>query len=233
MKRQLEWIEQIHALMDEGIQQREIGERLGIAQQRVSQLYRQALELYPLKNVDHRRELALMQIDEAVDATMDVLRADHPFVSEGRVVFPVVGWEIGDDGKKRPVYGETPLQDAKPVLQAATTLATLLKRTMDQIGGDAPKRLETVNAHVSAQDLRVSALLGDLAAVNSGKVEAIAARVEARRASAPGAGMPVPGLSEAAGRPQTARERRSAGFGASPARVASWDPEAAFVASRT
>lgn len=208
-------------LLAENKTQQQIAEILGISQSNISRNYRQALEFYPYKTVDHRRELALAHLDEYLDKADEILHADHPYVSEGRVVFPVVG----HDEHGKPIYGDRPLQDAKVPLQAITTAVAVLKRVADTIGSDAPKRLEATTLSVKAEDLRVTQLVRTLAAENDTRAESIRSRVQQRRALPPGSPLSAP---RSAQRPRTAAERRRDGSGASPARVAAWNPEALF-----
>lgn len=178
--------ERIVEMLAEGKTQEEIGKELAVSQQRVSQLYRTALEFVPMPTIQQRRELQLLRLDQAIERTLDVLEGDHPYVSEGRVVFPVVGW---DDGK--PIYGDKPLQDAKPLLDAARTLFAGLKREAETIGSDAPKRSEVIAAHVNAEDLRVTKIISSLGLENDEKAAAIRERATQRRQLAPGAQMVV------------------------------------------
>lgn len=213
--------------MVDGLTQQQIAKQLGLAQSTISLLYRQALELVPWKTVDQRRELALLQLDEATEKVIDVLRADHPYVSEGRVVYQ----QRWDEALAKWVTDPDlpPLQDAKPVLQAATTLATLLKRVADTIGSDAPKRLETANVHVKAEDLRVANLLPELKALSASRAAEIRSRAENRRELPPG--VPRPSQPAATGIPVGAVRMRMLGvrdWAARPATVARWDPEHLF-----
>jgi hypothetical protein len=200
--------------------QKEIARALGITQSRVSSLYREALEFFPYKSVEQHRELFLMENREAIDRTLEVLRGDHPYVSEGRIIHEV----IGHDKNNRPIYGE-PLQDVKPILQAAQTLTALHNRLMTNIGGDAPKRLETANLHVDASDLRVAPIIEQFRLSNASRQDQIARRVSSRREIASG---PQHSAEAAVRRPVGADiRRRSPGSGkraARPVVVKGWDP---------
>jgi hypothetical protein len=224
--RKRKMIEDIATLIAEGHTQQEIAERLGITQSSVSKWYRQALEFYPYKDVDQRRELMLLQLDAMAEKAQEIIDADHPYVSEGRTVFPIVKWDNG-----KPVYGDKPLQDAKVPLQAINTFVGVLKRVADTIGSDAPKRLETASIHVKAEDLRVVQLVGGLKNVNSERAGEIKSRVEARRSLPPGSTIAIDSpvrTGAYSGRPYGATERRSRGHGADPRRVSSWHPESLY-----
>lgn len=214
-------LERIIELLAENVTQVEIARELGITQATVSRLYRTALEFVPQPTIDQRRELMLLRLDQAAEKTLDILEADHPYVSEGRVVYPVVGWENG-----KPIYGDHPLQDAKPALDAARTLTALLKREADTIGSDAPKRVETANLHVKADDLRVTKIIEGLVGVNGARKDEIASRVSSRRQLAAGASPAISGPGIVAGSvPVGSWKRRRRGFGADPRRVANWRPD--------
>lgn len=183
-------MQQIVDYIDQGLSQVEIAKKLGVTQGAVSKMARKALTIYPSKTVDMHRELMLMELAEVKDRVFDVLRADHPYVSEGRTVYPIVGH---DPESGRPIYGDTPLQDAAPVLKAAQTIVTVLKRISEQIGGDAPKRVESTSVHLGAKDLPVMKLIGDLERANGSTKHSIVKRVEAQRALPPGqVGAPIP-----------------------------------------
>ena len=226
-------IETVAMLLHEGLTQQEIAERMGINQSSVSRVYRQALEFYPYKTVDQRRELMLLRLDSMAEKAEEIMNAEHPFVSDGRVVYPIVKWDNG-----KPVYGEKPLQDAKAPLQAINTLVAVFKRVADTIGSDAPKRVETANLHVKAEDLRVVQLVGQLQSANSYRADEIKSRVEARRSLPPGSSITVIDAIESTQRtenwmkdqlrPSTATERRSVGRGADPRRVATWNPASLY-----
>lgn len=200
--------------------QKELAVHFGIDQARISRLYREALEFFPVKTVSQHRELVLMENREATDKVLDVLRADHPYVSEGRIIHEVTGHT--EDGK--PIYGQA-LQDAKPVLQAAQTLTALHNRLASLIGADAPKRLETANVHVNAADLRVAPMIEQFRASNSHRQDQIASRVSSRRALPVGAPANSEGVVR---RPVGAWHHRRAGFGANPQRAEAWDPSYLF-----
>jgi hypothetical protein len=219
-QRNQERFEEMVELIQDGKTQLEIGQLLGISQQRVSQVYRVALEFVPQPTIDQRRELQLLRLEQAIEKTLDVLEGDHPYVSEGRVVYPVESWENG-----KPVYAERPLQDVKPILDAARTLFAGLKREADTIGSDAPKRVETANLHVKADDLRVTKIIEGLVGVNGARKDEIASRVSSRRQLAAGASPAIsgPGIADESA-PVGSWKRRRKGFGADPRRVASWDP---------
>lgn len=134
------------------------------------------------------RELMLLQLEEAADRVTEVMNASHPYVSEGRVVFPVVG----HDASGKPIYGDEPLQDAGPVLKAATTLVTVLKRRAEQIGADAPKRIESTNLNVKAADLPVMKLINSLEQANQDSRKEITRRVQAQRVLPSGQWAAVP-----------------------------------------
>lgn len=200
--------------------QKQLAVHFGIDQAAVSRLYRQALEYMPIKTVEQHRELVLIENREATDRVLAVLRADHPYVSEGRIIHEVTG----HDRENRPIYGE-PLQDAKPVLQAATTLTALHNRLSSLIGADAPKRLETANVHVSATDLRVAPIIEQFRLSNSHRQDQIVSRVSSRRELPPGAPVNSQG---AVRRPVGAWHHRRSGFGANPQRAEAWDPSYLF-----
>jgi len=219
-------IESVATLLHDGLSQQEIAEVMGINQSSVSRVYREALEFYPYKTVDQRRELMLLRLDSMAEKAEEIMNAEHPYVSEGRVVFPIVKWDNG-----KPVYGDKPLQDAKAPLQAINTLVSVFKRVADTIGSDAPKRLETASIHVKAEDLRVVQLVGGLKNVNSERAGEIKSRVEARRSLPPGSTMTIDSpvrTGAYSGRPYGATERRSRGHGADPRRVSSWHPESLY-----
>ena len=219
-------IESVATLLHDGLSQQEIAEVMGINQSSVSRVYREALEFYPYKTVDQRRELMLLRLDSMAEKAEEIMNAEHPYVSEGRVVFPIVKWDNG-----KPVYGDKPLPDAKAPLQAINTLVSVFKRVADTIGSDAPKRLETASIHVKAEDLRVVQLVGGLKNVNSERAGEIKSRVEARRSLPPGSTMTIDSpvrTGAYSGRPYGATERRSRGHGADPRRVSSWHPESLY-----
>ena len=210
-------VDEMLSIMDERpeVTQQELSVHFGIDQAAVSRLYREALEFLPVKSVVQHRALMMMENREAIDRTLDVLRGDHPYVSEGRIIHEVIGHD--DNGK--PIYGEA-LQDVKPILQAATTLTALHVRLSNWIGADAPKRLETANLHVKAEDLRISPIVEQFRALNARRSDEITSRVESRRLGLPGA----PASSqEAATRPEGAWHHRRRGFGANPQRAEAWD----------
>jgi hypothetical protein len=185
----------------EGARQVEIAQELGISQPAVSQIWTRALRELPEKTVDEYRALMMAENREHIDKLQEIIYGDHPYVQEGRVVFPIERYVEG-----APVYGDRPLQDVGPVLKAISTAVTLHKRLSDWIGADAAKKSEVVTAHVSAEDLRVTQLVRGISSGNAVREEAIRARVMARRALPPGASV------GAGGRPHGAREHRERGL---------------------
>ena len=67
---------EVVALRRQRLTQDEIGRRLGISQQRVSQLYRQALAEVPAFHVEEHRAEEMVLIDDAIADLMPIAR-DH------------------------------------------------------------------------------------------------------------------------------------------------------------
>lgn len=73
---QAERLAQVVALRRRRLTQDEIARRMGISQQRVSQLYRQALAEIPASQIEEHRAEELMLIDDAIADLMPIAR-DH------------------------------------------------------------------------------------------------------------------------------------------------------------
>lgn len=73
---QAERLAEVVALRRQRLTQDEIARRMGISQQRVSQLYRQALAEVPASDVGEHRAEELMLIDDAIANLMPIAR-DH------------------------------------------------------------------------------------------------------------------------------------------------------------
>lgn len=73
---QAERLAEVVSLRRQRLTQDEIARRLGISQQRVSQLYSQALAAFPAQQVDEHRAEELLLIDDAISDLLPVAR-DH------------------------------------------------------------------------------------------------------------------------------------------------------------
>lgn len=72
----MERLAQVVAMRRQRLTQDEIARRLGISQQRVSQLYSEALAMFPAQQVEEHRAEELMLIDDAIADLLPLAR-DH------------------------------------------------------------------------------------------------------------------------------------------------------------
>lgn len=136
---------EIVALRRQRLSQQEIARRLGISQQRVSQLYRQTLAEIPAQQVDEHRLEDLEQLDYLASKAIEVLERQHVTVSNGRVV------SLNDE----------PIEDDAPVLAAIAALLKVQERKAKLLGLDAPTKHEVVT--LDAIDAEIARLNAELA----------------------------------------------------------------------
>lgn len=114
-------------LRDQGLSFREIAAEVERSLSVTWEHYQTAMDLIPAASVKQHQENSakrldaqLRRIDMEREEVMEVLRARHLTISNGRIMAEITGY--GDDGK--PIYGDPILDDA-PVLAAVAVLVKL------------------------------------------------------------------------------------------------------------
>lgn len=110
---------------------------------------------------DEVRQMELDRLDRLQQVALHVMNADHPLVSDGRVVRIEQ-----EDGTK------VPLQDHAPVLAAMDRFLKIQDRRAKYLGLDAPQRVDATVTETTQQDLELIDM------VNTAKAAAAAAEAE-------------------------------------------------------
>lgn len=137
-----------------------IGKELKMSRQRAHQIYKAALDDITAMGVHELRKEAAERLDELRREAYAVLKARHPLVAAGAVVYekyPVA--LIDDEGEPYIEWraGDEPLEDAGPKLAAIDVLRKLEDRWAKLWGLDAPVKIE----HGGAVDVRYEVHLPD------------------------------------------------------------------------
>jgi hypothetical protein len=141
----------------DGLTLEEIGSHMGMGRENVHHSITRALESLTKKPAEDLLAMELARCEELLAQAMETVRAFHPLVSGGRVVFAPV---LDDNGQPmRDEAGEvlsTVLEDKSPRMAAIAICVRLLERRSKYLGLDAPVRAQTdltVNAEGAAPDL--------------------------------------------------------------------------------
>lgn len=111
-----------------GLSLREVGSRLGVSHQTVSNWTKQAADELVQPLASELRQQQADRLDELRAATLGVLEKQHLMISHGRVI--------------RLVEGGDPLEDDSHVLAAVDRLLKIEERRSRLFGLDAPERSE-------------------------------------------------------------------------------------------
>lgn len=118
---------------------------------------------------DEVRQLELDRLDRLQQIALGVMGADHPLVSDGRVVHAVM-----PDGTK------VPLQDHGPVLAAMDRFLKIQDRRAKYLGLDAATKVDATVTETTQQDLELAEM------VREAKAKAAAAEAALREEPADG-----------------------------------------------
>ncbi len=136
----------------------EIGNHMGIARDAVHNIISRALNNLTKKPAENLLAMELARCDELLAQAMETVRAFHPLIANGKVVYAPV---LDDNGQpmRDPATGDvltTVLEDKAPKLAAIATALRVLDRRSKYLGLDAPVRAQTdltVNTQSTAPDL--------------------------------------------------------------------------------
>ena len=149
---------EIMRLRLDGLTLEEIGTHMGIARDAVHNIISRALDNLNKKPAEDLLAMELARCEELIEESMATVRAFHPLIANGKVVYAPV---LDDNGQpmRDPATGEvltTVLEDKAPKLAAIATSIRVLERRSKYLGLDAPVRAQTdltVNTQSTAPDL--------------------------------------------------------------------------------
>jgi hypothetical protein len=133
-----------------------IGAQYGISGHRAREIYYKAMREIPIAEINAYRAEQLDRFAELRRAAYEILKADHPMVSQnGKVV-------IDPDSVTPDTPDGKPMQDAGPILSAIDRILAIDRQEAALLGLNAPAKhqiqVETVRYEVLGVD--VGALLG-------------------------------------------------------------------------
>lgn len=142
----------------DGLTLEEIGTHMGMGRENVHHSITRALEALTKKPAEDLLAMELARVEELLAQAMETVRAFHPLIANGKVVYAPV---LDDDGQpmREPATGEvltTVMEDKAPKLAAIATCVRLLERRSKYLGLDAPVRAQTdlmVSTQSNAPDL--------------------------------------------------------------------------------
>lgn len=142
----------------DGLTLEEIGNHLGMGRENVHHSITRALEALTKKPAEDLLAMELARCEELLAQAMETVRAFHPLIANGKVVYAPV---LNDNGQpmRDPATDEvltTVLEDKAPKLAAIATCVRLLERRSKYLGLDAPVRAQTdltVAPRATAPDL--------------------------------------------------------------------------------
>ena len=149
---------EIMRLRLDGLTLEEIGTHMGMGRENVHHSITRALESMTKKPAEDLLAMELSRCEELLAQAMETVRAFHPLIANGKVVYAPV---LDDNGQpmRDPATGEvltTVLEDKAPKLAAIATCVRVLERRSKYLGLDAPIRAQTdltVSTQSTAPDL--------------------------------------------------------------------------------
>ena len=131
---------------------------MGMGRENVHHSITRALESMTKKPAEDLLAMELSRCEELLAQAMETVRAFHPLIANGKVVYAPV---LDDNGQpmRDPATGEvltTVLEDKAPKLAAIATCVRVLERRSKYLGLDAPIRAQTdltVSTQSTAPDL--------------------------------------------------------------------------------
>lgn len=149
---------EIMRLRLDGLTLQEIGNHMGIGRDAVHNTITRALDALTKKPAEELLAMELARVEELLAQAMETVRAFHPLIANGKVVYAPV---LDDEGQPMldPATGEvltTVMEDKAPKLAAIATCVRLLERRSKYLGLDAPVRAQTdltVSTQSNAPDL--------------------------------------------------------------------------------
>lgn len=112
---------QIIERKDAGLSFQEIADELGFSKAYIHRRFHKIVRAIPEEAASEYRANQLAEIALNREIAAEIRDAEHPLVSQGRVIYPIEGWS--EDGK--PIYGDNPLLDDGPRLAAIDRLEKL------------------------------------------------------------------------------------------------------------
>lgn len=120
----------------------EIARELGVSDTYVKKMYKHALNLIVVDNVEQTRKMELLRLERAEREIVRVLQTFHPMVSGGSVVRDVVD---GPDGEVEKDEHDNPklvrLEDVGPRLAAVDRYLKIMERRAKLLGLDMPNKV--------------------------------------------------------------------------------------------
>ena len=143
-------------LRSHGLTIRQIAERQGCSVGAAYKRLQRAVKAVPVEAVEALRAIECERLDAVIARFWDIVGADHPYISHGRVMSIQVGIELREDGtealdadgKTIPVYER--VQDAGPVMAALAGIIRASESKRKLLGLDAPTKAQI---HVITEDM--------------------------------------------------------------------------------
>lgn len=140
----------------EGLTLEEIADHMGITSKTVQRVISNALTAMVKGPAEELRALEVARVEELLAHAIETVRAFHPLIANGKVVYVPV---LDDNGETvcDPATGEvltTVIEDKAPKLASIATCVRLLERRAKLLGLDAPAQQElTVVTEEAGPDL--------------------------------------------------------------------------------
>lgn len=144
----------------EGLTLEQIGQRMGVGADTVQRVISRALTAMTKEPAQELLALELGRCDVLLNEAMQTVKAFHPMVSGGKVVYGPVFDEQGQP-LQDPETGEVmirPIEDKAPKLASIATAVRVLERRAKLLGLDAPIRATQELTVTSIPELDLSHL---------------------------------------------------------------------------
>lgn len=144
-------------LRSQGLNYRQIADRQGCSAGTAYKRVQRAIAAIPMEAVDELRRIECDRLDAVIAKLWDIVHAEHPMVSHGRLIRRQIGWEVDSSGvevldpltnERIPVWQT--IEDAGPVLSALNGIVRASESKRKLLGLDAPTRTQV---HVITEDL--------------------------------------------------------------------------------
>lgn len=142
-------------LRAQGLSYRKIAERFDLAVSTVYEAVQRAIAAVPIEAVNELRAIECQRLDAIIAKAWDIVAADHPFISFGKVI--MVADEV--------------VQDAAPVISALNLIRTTSESKRRLLGLDAPSRQTITVITEDAVDAELRAIESEMRAIDAAKAQ--------------------------------------------------------------